>query len=58
MLDVETYEEALDGAAETGGRGCLAVFAAFDALGGQGESSVAHVVFWWIVRLLKWYCVV
>jgi len=43
-----TYEEALDGAAETCGRGGLAVFAAFDAFGGQGESSGAHVVWWFV----------
>lgn len=45
---VVTYEEALDGAAEAGGCRGLAVFAAFDALVGQWESSGAHVG-WWIV---------
>jgi hypothetical protein len=42
-----TYEEALDGAAEAGGCGGLAVFAAFDAFGREGESSGAHVE--WLV---------
>ena len=45
---VATYEEALDGAAEAGGCGSLAVFAAFDAFRWQWESSGAHVG-WWIV---------
>lgn len=53
-----TYKEALDGAAEAGGCRGLAVFAAFDALGGQWESSGAHVGWWIVVGVLEvmlWY---
>lgn len=55
---VVTYEEALDGAAEAGGCRGLAVFAAFDALGGQWEPSGAHVGWWVVVGVLEvmlWY---